>query len=153
MKKYTITLFVIVLFSNCKQTTPKQVINSKSKEDEFTIDTFSTFPPEIDGCSCYFSNDSIYFKNKAYIYMNDYAQTSFVKINGILTKFIENDHIGINDTTTIINATSANYDMTIELDRYIQLDEELVQRMGTIKITDKRSGKSITKAFYGECGC
>lgn len=32
---------------------------TKYEEEVFTIDTFSTFPPEIDGCSCYFSNDSL----------------------------------------------------------------------------------------------
>ena len=32
-----------------------------------TIDTFSIFPPEINGCSCYFSNNLKEFKKDEYI--------------------------------------------------------------------------------------
>ncbi len=121
-------------------------------EQSFTIDTFSTFPPEIDGCSCYFSNDSAEFKKGVYIYMNDYAQASFLKINGVLTSFTLTDSKQVSETKTITKAKSDNYEMTMEVIDSIQNGDETWLKTGTIRLTDK-AGKTITKPFYGECGC
>jgi len=124
-------------------TTPDQVL---------TIDTFSTFPPEIDGCSCYFSNNSTEFKKGEYIYINDFAEVSFLKINGILTKFTQTEFKNVDKTTTIAKAKSELYEITIEVKEGKQSGEETSLKSGTIKLTDK-NGKTITKTFYGECGC
>ena len=116
------------------------------------IDTFSTFPPEIDGCSCYFSNDSTEFKKGEYIYMNDYAQTSFLKINGVITKFTQTDFKEIDSLNVKAKYKSDHYEMTIESKDGIQNGDETWLKTGTIKLTDKK-GKTIIKTFYGECGC
>jgi hypothetical protein len=129
-----------------------QTDNKKPDNDILTIDTFSTFPPEIDGCSCYFSNDSAEFNKSEYIYMNDFAQTSFLKINGVLTKFTQTDYKEVSKTTTISKAKSDKYEMTIEVIDGKQSGDETSLKSGTIKLTDK-NGKTIIKTFYGECGC
>lgn len=116
------------------------------------IDTFSTFPPEIDGCSCYFSSDSIEFNKGVYIYMNDYAQTSFMKINGVLTKFIQTD-FKKNDSFNIKAIyKSDKIEMTIESKDGKQNGDETWLKTGTIKLK-QQNGKIISKSFYGECGC
>jgi hypothetical protein len=117
-----------------------------------TLDTFSTFPPEIDGCACYFCNDSLEFEKRLYIYANDYAQTSFLKINGVMTKFVQIDFKELSTTTTIAKAISDQYEMTIECIDGIQSGDETWINTGTIKLTDKK-GRTLTKTFYGECGC
>ena len=121
-------------------------------EQTLTIDTFSTFPPEIDGCSCYFSNDSTEFKKGEYIYVNDYAQTSFLKINGVLTKFTQTDFKKIDSISVKAKYKSDNYEMTIESKDGIQNGEETWLKTGIIKLTNKK-GKTVTKKFFGECGC
>jgi hypothetical protein len=121
-------------------------------EPEMSIDTFSTFPPEIDGCSCYFSNDSSEFNKGKYIYINDYAQTSFLKINGVLTRFTQTYIKEIDSLSTIANYIGDIYNMTIELKDGIQNGDETWLKSGTINVTDI-SGNTITKTFYGECGC
>lgn len=126
--------------------------NIKLDDQALTIDPFSTFPPEIDGCSCYFSNDSTEFKDGQYIYMNDYAQTSFLKINGVLTKFTQTDFKEIDSLNVKAKYKSDNYQMTIELKNGIQNGDETWLKIGTIKLSDKK-GKTIIKTFYGECGC
>lgn len=133
-----------------KNITPADI--PTTMEQPFTIDTFSTFPPEIEGCSCYFSNDSAEFKKRAYVYMNDYAQTSFLKINGVLTSFTLTDSKQVSETKTITKAKSDNYEMTMEVIDSIQNGDETWLKTGTIRLTDK-AGKTITKPFYGECGC
>lgn len=115
------------------------------------IDTFSTFPDEIDGCSCYFSNDSTEFQQGKYIYMNDYAEISFMKINGKLTKFSQTEFKEVNKTI-VAKFISKKYDLNIEVKRGKQNGEETTLQSGTIKLNDKR-GNTITITFYGECGC
>jgi hypothetical protein len=129
-----------------------QTNNITSGDQALTIDTFSTFPPEIDGCSCYFSNDSTEFKKGEYIYMNDFAQTSFLKINGTLTKFTQTDFQKAGTTRTIAKAKSDRYEMTIEVKDGLQSGDETSLKSGTITLTDK-NGKTMRRTFYGECGC
>ena len=116
------------------------------------IDTFSTFPPEIDGCSCYFSADSIAFKSGSFIYLNDLGQTSFLKINGVLTKFVEKSHKELDSVTMVSRSKSDNYDLFIEVKDDMPSGDETQIKKGTIKLSDK-NGTTITKVFYGECGC
>ena len=130
-----------------------QPANAKSPDEQaLTIDTFSTFPREIDGCSCYFSNDSTEFNRHVYVYMNNYGKISFLKINGVLTKFTQSESKEVNETTTVTKAKSEDYEMTIEVVDGIQNGEETWLKTGTIKLTDK-NGNTVTKTFYGECGC
>jgi hypothetical protein len=132
-----------------------QVIEKKEitqNIEPLRIDTFSTFPDEIDGCSCYFSNDSTEFEQGKYIYMNDYAEISFMKINGILTKFTQTEFKEKDKTTFVAKFISDKYNLTIEVKRGKQNGEETTLQSGTIKLIDKK-GKTITTTFYGECGC
>jgi hypothetical protein len=150
------TLVTLTFLFACGQSNSyksvSQTENIKSDDQALTIDTFSTFPPEIDGCSCYFSNDSTEFKKREYIYMNDYAQTSFLKVNGVLTKFTQTDFKEIDSLNIKAIYQSDSYEMTIESKDGIQNGDETWLKTGTIKLTDK-NGKTITKTFYGECGC
>jgi hypothetical protein len=135
--------------------TTSQVIEKKEiiqNIEPLRIDTFSTFPDEIDGCSCYFSNDSTEFEQGKYIYMNDYAEVSFMKINGILTKFTQTEFKEKDKTTVVAKFISDKYDFTIEVKRGKQNGEETTLQSGTIKLYDK-NGKTVSVTFYGECGC
>lgn len=146
----TLTFFLACGQSNSNKNT-SQNVQRKPDATVLKIDTFSVFPPEIDGCSCYFSSDSIEFKKGEYIYMNNYAKISFLKINGTLTKFIQTDFKEV-DKTTIAKAKNDQFEMTIEVKDGIKNGDETRLKTGTIKLTDK-SGTTITKTFYGECGC
>lgn len=144
--------FILACGQNNSNKDENQNDNRKTDDQVLTIDTFSTFPPEIDGCSCYFSNDSIEFKKGEYIYMNDFAQTSFLKINGVLIKFTQTEFNEVDKTSTIAKAKSDQFEMTIEIYDGIQSGDETSLKSGTIKLMDK-NGKTIIQTFYGECGC
>jgi len=150
----TIVLMTI-LFACGQNNSNKNVTHTDNlviENQVLTIDTFSIFPPEIDGCSCYFSNDSTEFHKREYIYMNDYAQTSFLKINGVLIKFTQTDYKKVSNSTTISKAKSDKYEVTIKVIDGKESGDEASLKSGTIKVTDK-NGKTIIKTFYGECGC
>ena len=130
--------------------------NSTEKGEELIdeiadFDTFSTFPPEIDGCSCYFSNDKAEFKNEQYIFMYDFDKISFIKINGVLTKLIRVDG-GDNISYGKLKFKNDNYEMEIEFNEPKEEGYEAVHMTGKIKLKDK-NGKTISKVMYGLCGC
>ena len=148
-------LIILFLFSCTEVSSDKKLAQSDTAinlEPVITIDTFSTFPPEIDGCSCYFSNDSLEFKQGLYIYMNDFGTTSFLKINGILTKFSQTDYKENDEKIKNIIGNSENYEIKMEIIDLEQNGDETWLNKGTIILSDKK-GNKITKTFYGECGC
>jgi hypothetical protein len=151
-----LSITTLTLLFACGQSNSNKNVTQtdiKTTDDQvLSIDTFSIFPPEIDGCSCYFSNDSTEFNKGEYIYMNDFAQTSFLKINGVLIKFTQTDYKNVSKTTTVAKAKSDKYEMTIEVIDGKQSGDETALKSGTIKLTGK-NGETITKTFYGECGC
>jgi hypothetical protein len=152
---FLIAVIVAVMLA-CGQTdsngNSSQVDKLTLDSEAMSIDTFSTFPPEIDGCSCYFSNDSTEFKKREYIYMNDFAQTSFLKINGVLTKFTQIEFKEIDSVNVKAKYKSNDYEMTIDSKDGMRNGDETWLKTGTIRLTNKK-GETLTKTFYGECGC
>jgi len=135
-----------------KENTGLKNENPSKINQEFSIDKFSDYPPKIDGCSCFFSNDSVEFNNKEFIYMNDFASISFLKINGEIIKFTQTDFREVDNTKIISKAKSAIYEIIIEVNDGKRNGDESMLKTGKIKLTDK-NGKTLTKTFYGECGC
>jgi hypothetical protein len=154
MKLIFIILFIQLLTAcsdNQHSKKSNAVINIPNKEKEIKIDTFSTFPPEIDGCACYFSNNEEEFKDKKYIYADDYGDNAFISVNGKMTKFVLNKSTKLNNTRYVQTFVNDDYEITIDLKQVSQLDETW-QKTGTLKIKPK-VGKVIVKNIYGECGC
>lgn len=140
-----LSILLISLFACKQKLNDKQSIEVK----QLTIDTFSTIPPEIEGCSCTFSNDSIEYKNDKYIYANNFANLAFVKINGVMTKFETYSKEG---NSKIKKYTNDNYEMTIQIENSKPAGYESSEMSGQIKLSDKK-GYTLTKKFYGICGC
>ncbi|AFD07875.1 hypothetical protein [Solitalea canadensis] len=123
-----------------------------SSGNTIRIGSFSTLPPEIDGCSCVFSIDTNDFKNNRFIYVNNYEQTSYMKVNGSLVKFTQVDVKENDDNSLIEYYKSDNFEMIIKgKDEGRNSDETWLKR-GRIIIKNKK-GSTILLNFYGECGC
>lgn len=69
-----------------------------------------------------------------------------------MTKITQTDIIEVSKTRTVAKAKSDKYEMTIEFSNDKQSGDETSLKSGAIKLTNK-NGKTITKIFYGECGC
>jgi catabolite regulation protein CreA len=126
-------------------------ITKKVVEKKISLETFSTFPPEIDGCSCYFSNDSTELSKEKYIFANDLAETSFLKINGKFIKFTQISKIDMK-TYEKVKYQSEEYEMNLELKQGKQNGDETTLQSGKLNVKDK-SGNETETAFFGECGC
>ena len=139
----------VFLFS-CKG--PATETQQVSSHESFRIDTFSTIPPEIDGCSCYFANDSSEWKQGHYIYVNDFAKQSFVKLNGVLTKFTLVEENVIDSLKTRQFFKNDTSELLIESQIIRASGDETWHKTGMFLIQTK-SGLQIQKTFFGECGC
>lgn len=158
--------FISILFSilflcglvSCKRNDAVTPVNQNSvnktitKTQPFAVTSFSNVPKEIDGCACYFSKESIEFKNNKYVYVNDFAETSFVTINDTLIKFTQTAYRKADTTAAVAKYISRNYKMMILVKDNQTTGKESASKTGVIKITDAK-GKSVKQTFYGKCGC
>lgn len=117
-----------------------------------TIDTFSAFSPELVGCLCYVSQDSVDFNKQSFIYMDDQSKIGFMRINGKMEKFALDSIKNLDSVTFEQSGKSLNYQLTIRKTTGAAKGKELWGTTGSIKITDK-ANRSVIKSFVGDCGC
>lgn len=157
------SLFIIACKKNSSEVSGQHVKNdtitaikdstiSKTAGAKFNIETFSEFPKEIDGCSCYYSNNEEEFKKNQYIFVNDYDKISFMKINGTMIKFVQKETKDIDANTTETKSFGNDYELTVKSVKGKASGDETNTQSGIIIVKDK-SGNSVEKTFYGECGC
>lgn len=162
MKKVMIIASLMMLFS-CKK--EEQVSETKVPTDslnvaidsantaltlnQINLETFG-FPAEVNGCSCYFSKTKEDFDKEKYVYIDDYGNSAFLKIDGktVKIKMEEGDFDPDNFSKIIKNE---EFSVTIEGKKVNELDEVMMFQ-GTMTVENKKGEKTITP-IYGECGC
>ena len=165
MKKLMIIASLMMLFS-CKK--EEQIIESKPlttdslkvETDSMNVGTAETlnqinletfgFPAEVNGCSCYFSKNKEDFDQEKYIYIDDYGNNAYLKIDGktVKIKMKEGDFDPDNFSKVIKNEEIS---VTIQGKKVNEL-EEVMMFEGTMTVENKKGEKTITP-IYGECGC
>lgn len=131
-------------------------VNSKIKPVPIhflTIDTFSYIPPDVEGCTCFYSNDSIQHSKRIYIYAANLDSVSYLKINGVLTKFskVVNTKM-VNSSNREVTICNDLYEIIIHSIHGKPLGDEVWEVIGTITLKDK-FGNIVRRKFYGDCGC
>ncbi len=124
--------------------------NSSEPAAAISVETFTEFPPEIDGCSCYFSANASDFKAQKYIYADDYEKTGFMKINGAMVKFNKVEEKEVSRDHWIKKFDSKDYAIVLDMTKSGKVGPFL--HKGTISLT-KKNGETVIKDFTGECGC
>lgn len=162
MKKVMIIASLVMLFS-CKKeeqiskntvTTDSLNVavdsaNTAATLNQINLETFG-FPAEVNGCSCYFSKNKEDFDKEKYVYIDDYGNSAFLKIDGktIKIKMEEGDFDPDNFSKVIKND---EFSVTIEGKKVNEL-EEVMMFQGTMTVENKKGEKTVTP-IYGECGC
>ena len=124
------------------------------KNDEMVIGTFQEFPPEIEGCACYFSNNEKEFQMEKYICVDDYFKNAYVIINDKKIKFKSVEaSVSVKGKYKHWTKTfkSEKHQMIIEMLQTGEIDETQQQK-GTITIKSN-DGNQVKIPFVGECGC
>lgn len=143
-------VFVLVFLSNF-QMYAQGIERKEIKIDtlnQINLESFSDFPDEIDGCSCYFSSSQANLKNGMYIFVNDFASFAFVKIEGNLLRFELQNH---NENSNIYIYNHDNDKMKVEITKRETISDEVSLVEGLITINTAKG--SVKQKFVGECGC
>jgi len=124
--------------------------NNKQKS-ELQINTFNYLPKEIDGCRSCFYLSKIDKRLNKYIYVNDFAKYSFIKIGNQLEKFtlVKNYSIGKIDVYLYKNKS---IQLKIEIKTKKVIGEEDTNVTGTMTVETSEDGKKIID-FIGDIGC
>ena len=119
-------------------------------EKKIQLEAFSSFPNEIDGCSCYFSISQEKLKKEEYIFVNDFASLAFVKMEGKLIQFELQNH---DKKHKIYYYVHDDYKMKVEIKmiKKKKTEYETVVVKGIITIESKKG--QTKQAFIGDCGC
>lgn len=124
--------------------------NSGSTETAISIDTFSDFPEEVDGCSCYLSTSESDFKAKKYVYIDNREDFATMKLNGAMVKLKRTEEKEVSKNRWVKKFTSADYELEVDITQSGTIGP--FPHKGTLKLT-KKGGQTITKEVNGECGC
>ena len=162
MKKLVLITSMLTLFA-CKkegQVSEKEIVNMTTTADsakvpaetplhQINLETFG-YPPQVNGCSCYFAKDKADFEVEKYIYFDDYGNSAYLQIDGETIKFPmkEGDFDPENFNKKIENA---EYTITIVGNKIKDLDEVMMFE-GTMTVENKKGEKTVT-TIYGECSC
>lgn len=148
-------LLVLALFS-CKQPPQEQMQSetgaSAYDSTAFSLDSFTGFPEEVRGCSCYFGLDSAAFAQGRYEFVSDFGETAFVSINGEMKKFTRISHGEVDSVTMESRYEHADFWLSVELTDGPALDYELSRKTGKLTLGNK-NGKEIGVDLFGVCGC
>ncbi|MBF6609564.1 MAG: hypothetical protein ITF99_00260 [Chryseobacterium sp.] len=117
---------------------------------ELSLQTFG-FPQEVEGCSCYFAENKTDFEKENFLYVDDYGNSAYIKVNGKLIKIpMEEGDFDPSNFNKIIE----NEDYSISMSgRKVHEGDETMQFEGVMTVKEKKTGREFTSSVFGECGC
>lgn len=121
-------------------------------EKRIVMQSFKTFPTEIDGCSCYFSQSKEAFKKKEYFYVSNLMDTAFIKADGKWIRFVRTESKKGENKTMIEKFSGQDMEMTLVTNAGTINGDETQLHSGSLTL-EVKGGSKIKKEFYGECGC
>jgi len=144
--------FLLACSENSEIQTSEKTIGTKNRPTSLRFETFTQFPKDIYGCSCYFSKDSSDFKKKKYIFLDNFEDIAYVKFKSKMVRLTRTKTEEFSDFSIKTGYTNKEFDLVIKIYEGNSSGEETWMNFGEITLTTK-SGERITTKFYGECGC
>ena len=142
---------VCLLYSCGQSAAPEQAAASAETPAAVSLEAFADFPPEVDGCACYYSKDKATFGQGQYLYVDDFDKQAWVKINGVLVKLMLTQSDTMPEMRTRKIFANDSYKLTIDVKQVGQLDETW-QQEGTLNL-QAGAHPSQSQSIYGGCGC
>ena len=165
MIKNTAIIFLLLMAVSCKKDTENiniekstengrptqlQSVTNKQNNEPFQLKSFG-FPAEVEGCSCYFAKSKIDFDAEKYIYIDDYGNNGYIKVNGKLVK-IPMEEGDFDPSNFQKNIENENFRIFMRGNKVKEL-EEVMMFEGEMTVENKKTGEKTTSRIYGECGC
>ncbi|MDO5510668.1 MAG: hypothetical protein Q4F57_08225 [Weeksellaceae bacterium] len=152
-------ILVAIFFIGCTQPDGRTEITSENTvsqpaetKSNLQLDIMTEFPEKIDGCSCYYSKDSLQFAKGEYIYFHNMDSLSIISINGQLEEFQRASSHKTDSTHSTHRYKSGVYSMQVDEGFHRQSGYEVWLMTGVISLEDTL-GNHHLESFYGECGC
>ncbi len=141
---------VSVTKANPKDKKPSSEPKTTFEKDsiDFSVDTFTTLPGEIDGCGCYFYLSKQDEKKEKYLFVNDFASIAFISINGKVEEFKLTEHA---ENSKIYLYSNGTYHLKVEITK--EKDDGYESSVIEGVITVSKGNNVIRKSFVGSCGC
>lgn len=122
---------------------------------DFTLDDYNGFPPEIEGCTCYFSESSEKFGKKQFLFTSNADGLGVVAINNKQLRLkqvsiVRDKDPGSNNENVSV-FEGEGYKVTVRITGKTRSGDEVWTNTGTITV--EKDGKKLEKPFTGECGC
>ncbi len=158
---YGITIFLFIsslLILSCQSEEKQAQTNNNTLKElhedslSFRLQPIDDIPAEIEGCSCYFSKDSIAFKKKRHLFVDNFEDLAFIQVNKELVRLKRIKTEEYSDFSVKSDYTDENYTLTIKVYEGESSGEETWMNWGEIWVKNKAGEKYYTR-FYGECGC
>ena len=120
-------------------------VNSGIKLESFPM------PAEVEGCSCYFSENKEQFGNEKYVFVDDYGKNAYFKLDQKMIKIPINED-GFEPANFSKNFENADYKVSITGKKIDEMDETMMFQ-GKMTVENIKSGEITSTPIYGECGC
>lgn len=148
MRYLMLLLIIITGFFSCRQST--------SQKDRIKITQFKGLPPQIEGCSCYFSKSESDFKRDRYVFASGGDSTAYISINKkpVVLKLVSVSGSSGFAEGKGFEKTFSNgiYSVRIKLSSEEKTGDEVWWYTGKLQLSFK--GVEVKEfSILGECGC
>ena len=120
---------------------------TQNNSGSIKVEPFMEYPQEIDGGSCEFYLNQDDMSNNRYIMVNDFAQQTYMKINGKMELLLLKK-----DSEKKMEYSNDSYSVTIEISSQKDTDNESYTLKGKISVKNTK-GETVSFPFIGQCGC
>ncbi len=163
-KHFLLGLLTLVTLHSCKKeytdvstsptTDTTTTISIEPADPEvFAKSMLQTFamPPEVEGCSCYFSKSQEDYDNEQYVYVDDYGNSAYIKLAGKMIKIpMEEGDFDPSNFSKVLE--DSNYKISMSGKKTSEQDETMMFQ-GKLTVFIKKEDRTITTPIFGECGC
>ena len=120
---------------------------TQNNSGSIKVEPFTEYPQEIDGGSCEFYLNKDDMSNNRYIMVNDFAQQTYMKINGKMELLLLKK-----DSEKEMEYSNDSYSVTIEISSQKDTGDESYTLKGKISVKNTKGG-TVSFPFIGQCGC
>lgn len=163
-KHFLLGLFTVITLHSCKKeytndsirqtsdSTPTVSIEPAEPEvaAKLMLQTFS-MPAEVQGCSCYFAKNKEDYESEQYVYVDDYGNNAYIKLDGKMIK-IPMEEGDFDPSNFSKELEDSDYRISMSGKKTSEQDETMMFQ-GQVTVFIKKENRTITTPVYGECGC
>lgn len=163
-KHFLLGLFSLITFHSCKKEYTSDSISQTSDSTttvsiepaepeaaaKLMLQSFP-MPAEVEGCSCYFARNQKEYENEQYVYVDDYGNNAYIKLDGHMIKIpMEEGDFDPSNFSKVLE--DSEYRISMSGKKTSEQDETMMFT-GQLAVLIKKENRTITTPVYGECGC